>query len=361
MIRHAGWLLLAVAGIAAAQPRLVNAKVETHALQGPLDETFKRMVAAQADAAWIGYAVPVVPGNRQMCCYYSSSGINYGYRGCSLEPRSPLPAAGTGDAGPVRLEAPTNFYVMFRDVTKLRTFSADFELDAGGTTIHWLTGVRPADSIRLLESYQPSHSSALAAIALHADPEADTVLEKYLAPGQPESIRRRTAIQMGQLRGRRGFEVLRGMARDEKNERVRESAVQGLAFSREPGALDIVFSVAKNDPSARLRGEALSWLAREAGKKATGTIQNALESDPELAVKKKAVFALSQLPRDEGVPLLINVAKTNKDPEIRKQAMHWLGQSRDPRALSFFEEVLSKMKRPGISVQEMPGLFLPTD
>jgi len=27
---------------------------------------------------------------------------------------------------------------------------------------------------------------------------------------------------------------------------------------------------------------------------------------------------------------------------VRKQAMHWLGQSRDPRAVSFFEEVLSK-------------------
>ena len=345
-MRHAGWLLWAVAVIAGAQPRLINAKVETQALTGPLDETFNRMAAAQTEAAWIGYAVPVVPGDREMCCYYSSSDMNYGYRGCSLEPRSPLPAAGSGDAGPARLEAPKNFYVMFRVernvVTKLRTFSADCELDAGGTTIHWLSGVRPAESVKLLESYQPSHSNALSAIALHAGPEADTVLEKYLASGQPEAIRRHTAVQMGQLRGRRGFEVLRGMVQDEKNERVRESAVQGLAFSREPGAIDIVFAVAKGDPSARLRGEALSWLAREAGRKATGAIQNSLESDPELSVKKKAVFALSQLPREDGVPLLINVAKSNKDPEIRKQAMHWLGQSRDPRALSFFEEVLSK-------------------
>ncbi len=345
-MRHAGWLMWAMAGIASAQPRLINAKVESHALTGPLEETFKRMAAAQTDAAWIGYSVPVVPGDRRMCCYYSNSDMNYGYRGCSLEPRSPLPAAGTGDAGPVRLEAPKNFYVMFRvernEVTKLRTFSADCELDAGGATIHWLGGVLPQDSVKLLESYQPFHSNALPAIALHAGPEADAVLEKYLASGQPEAIRRRTAVQMGQLRGRRGFEVLRGMVKDEKNERVRESVVQGLAFSREQGALDIVSAVAKSDPSARVRGEALSWLAREAGRKATGAIQNALDSDPELSVKKKAVFALSQLPRDEGVPLLITVVKLNKDPEIRKQAMHWLGQSRDPRALAFFEEVLAK-------------------
>ncbi len=346
MRRHGGWLLWAVAAMATAQPRLVNAKVETHALAGPLDKTFRSMVAGQADAAWIGYAVPVVPGDRQMCCYYSNSDMQYGYRGCSLDPRSPLPAANDGAGGAVLLEAPKNFYVMFRvernEVTKLRTFSADCELDAGGTTIHWLTAVPAAESVNLLASYQPAQANALAAIALHADPAADTVLEKYLSSAQPESIHRRTAIQMGQLRGRRGFAVLRGMVQDEKHERVREAAVQGLAMSREPGALDLVFAAAKNDPSVRLRGEALSWLARQAGTKATGAIQNALASDPELAVKKKAVFALSQLPRQEAVPLLIEVAKSNKNPEIRKQAMLWLGQSRDSRALSFFEEVLSK-------------------
>jgi hypothetical protein len=34
------------------------------------------------------------------------------------------------------------------------------------------------------------------------------------------------------------------------------------------------------------------------------------------------------------------VAKNNRNPEVRKQAMFWLGQSQDPRALTFFEEVL---------------------
>ena len=59
-------------------------------------------------------------------------------------------------------------------------------------------------------------------------------------------------------------------------------------------------------------------------------------------MKKRAVFALSQLPKDEGVPLLINVAKTNQNPAVRKQAMFWLGQSKDPRALDFFAQILSK-------------------
>jgi hypothetical protein len=40
------------------------------------------------------------------------------------------------------------------------------------------------------------------------------------------------------------------------------------------------------------------------------------------------------------VPLLIDTARRNRNPVVRKQAMFWLGQSNDPRALSFFEEVL---------------------
>ena len=90
-----------------------------------------------------------------------------------------------------------------------------------------------------------------------------------------------------------------------------------------------------------VRGAALFWVAQRAGDKAVGTITQALE-DPESEIRKKAVFALSQLPKDEGVPKLIEVARTHCDPGVRKQAMFWLGQSRDPRALAFFEQVLSQ-------------------
>jgi hypothetical protein len=54
------------------------------------------------------------------------------------------------------------------------------------------------------------------------------------------------------------------------------------------------------------------------------------------------VFALTQLPQDHGIPLLLQVARTNKNPAVRKQASFWLGQSYDPRALAFFEGVLSQ-------------------
>ena len=47
-----------------------------------------------------------------------------------------------------------------------------------------------------------------------------------------------------------------------------------------------------------------------------------------------------QLTPSEGMPELIKLARSHRDPVVRKQAMFWLGQSKDPRALTFFEDVL---------------------
>src|SRR5204862_7218616 len=100
--------------------------------------------------------------------------------------------------------------------------------------------------------------------------------------------------------------------------------------------------MARDDTSSHVRGQALFWLAQKAGKKAMGTITGAIENDPDTEVKKKAVFALSQLPKEEGVPKLIEVAQNNRNSEVRKQAMFWPGPSNDPRALPFFEKVLTQ-------------------
>jgi HEAT repeat protein len=178
------------------------------------------------------------------------------------------------------------FRVEEKAVQKVRMFSPDCELDAGGRAVHWLEGVNPADSVKLLSSLLASTS------------------------------------------GGSGADKLRG------------GAMAALAMHREDVALPVLLSLARQDPNTRVRGDALFWLAETAGRRVSAEITAAIETDPDTDVKKRAVFALSQLPRDEGVPLLINVARTNKNPAVRKQAMFWLGQSKDPRAIEFFAEVL---------------------
>jgi hypothetical protein len=163
-------------------------------------------------------------------------------------------------------------------VGKLRFFSTDCEIDADGVPVVRLTGVTPSASIALLDTLSAEHKSAIVAISLHADPEAAAYLIK----------------------------------------------------------------MAKSGGSAEVRRQALFWVAQRAGREAAPTLRGAIDNDPEVRVKEHAVFALSRLPKDEGVPLLIDVARTNRSPEVRKKAMFWLGQSKDPRALKFFEELLTR-------------------
>src|SRR5579864_57094 len=353
---RAALILAAAAGLWAQQPRLTNAKLETRAAAAGLDREFQSLTAAQAGPAWIGWAVRAVAGEHQMCCYssFEDGAGNRCCRGCALEGSRGMGAVSAAP-GPIPLEASGYILVLVRieqhRVDRIRTFSANCELDGGGLPFYWLNDVKPAESIALLSklALEPDDENrgrhrrsepAIAAIALHADPAADQALEKFIAPSQPESLRERTSFWLGSARGRRGFELLQRLVKEDPSDRVRDKAIFGLSVSPEPAAVPAMIEVAKNDRSSRVRGQALFWLAQKAGQKEVSAITDAIENDPDTDVKKKAVFALQQLPAGEGVPLLIQVARTNKNPAVRKQAMFWLGQSSDPRAVRFFEEVL---------------------
>ena len=58
------------------QPRIVNGRVNAQAA-GSLAQTFKSLVAAQPEIAWIGYAVPVDDRDRTMCCFSSADGTTW--------------------------------------------------------------------------------------------------------------------------------------------------------------------------------------------------------------------------------------------------------------------------------------------
>jgi hypothetical protein len=129
-------------------------------------------------------------------------------------------------------------------------------------------------------------------------------------------------------------------ATGQRDSRLVNAALRALIWHPGDAPIDAVVALARDDPRPHIRGQALFWLAQRAGQQAVGAIRNAVDNDPETEVKRKAVFALSQLPKDEGVPLLIEIARNHRSRDVRRQAMFWLGQSKDPRAISFFEQVL---------------------
>ncbi len=348
------------------QPRVINGRLVNQAATGSVDATFRRLVAAQTGAAWIGYSVPAVTnGERRLCCNgdtWISDGVvfvNGRLATCGLEPGDRAVRTSQGQAmpnqGPIRLEGPETMMVLYRveekTVHRIRIFSPDCELDAGGLTIQWLDGVSGADSVKLLGTFVSKAElksdkltdAAISAMAMHKDEAADAALERLAAPGDnPVFVRKKVTFWMGTARGRRGFEAVKQVARDDPSEDVRKGAMFGLSQSGDERSIPELVRFARQDASARVRGEAIFWLAQKAGQRAAAEITAAVENDPDTDVKKRAVFALSQLPKDEGIPLLIKVAKTNPNPAVRKQAMFWLGQSKDQRALDFFADVLSK-------------------
>ena len=339
---------------AVAAPRIENAKLEVRAVGASLEATFRELAGKADHPQWVGYNVDQVAGERGSCCNNNWNDSNCGT--CRLEKENGGTSTTHAD-GNVNLEGARQLVVLFRlegkQVVKIRVASDNCTLDAGGLPFIWLNGVRASESVALLASYvrasefedRGDHgigNGALTAIALHLDGSADQALESFVKPEQREGLRRQTAFWMGAARGKAGLIALRHMAKTDPSSDVRAHVAFALSVSHEAGALDEMIRMAHDDASSHVRGQALFWLAQKAGKKAVGTITGAIENDPDTDVKKKAVFALSQLPKDEGVPKLIEVAQTNRNAAVRKQAMFWLGQSNDPRALQFFEKVLSQ-------------------
>jgi hypothetical protein len=365
MILTGGFLAMMAAGNANAAPppsqasdtpNVQNARLETRALAGPLAAELKTFEAQSAQPGWIGYSVPQIAGDREVCCAGSNGNWNQDCGLCRLESSDHGVSMNSRDAS-VNLEAPRAIAILFRAenkrIMKIRLVSAECTVDAGGLPFVWLTGVKPGDSVAFLSNYVHSENfnegddrrlgrESLTAIALHADESADRALESFVRPAEREELRKQTAFWLGEARGKIGLATLQQMAKSDPSTEVRAQITFALSVSREPAAVDEIIRMAKEDESSHVRGQALFWLAQKAGKKAAATITDAIENDPDTEVKKKAVFALSQMPKDKGVPKLIEVAQNNRNPAVRKQAMFWLGQSKDPRALAFFEKILSQ-------------------
>ena len=336
-------------------PPLENAKLEKRSVGASLEATLRLLVNSADKPEWVGYQVDEVAGERGVCCNNNWNGGNCGT--CRLEKDNGWTSGTKHAEGSVKLEGSRQLVVLYRleakRVDKIHIASEDCTLDAGGLPFIWLTGVKSSESVAVLANsvrnsdfdghgdHNIAHG-ALTAIAMHADSSADTALESFVKPDQREGLRKQAAFWMGAARGKAGFASLERLAKNDPNSEVRAHVAFALSVSHESGAIEEMIRMAHDDTSSHVRGQALFWLAQKAGNKAVVTISSAIENDPDTDVKRKAVFALSQLPKDEGVPKLIEIAQNNHNPEVRKQAMFWLGQSNDPRALQFFEKVLTQ-------------------
>ena len=152
-----------------------------------------------------------------------------------------------------------------------------------------------------------------------------------------------TATDLGVVGTKDATTYLLGLARRDES-RASEKAIFAAILADSVTIWPDLLTIAKNNEVTRkVRRSAVFWLGQAAGDAATRGLTDLVDDkNADREVRETAVFALSQRPHDEGVPALIQVAKRNPDPDLRRKAIFWLGQSEDPRAISLFEELLTK-------------------
>ena len=152
-----------------------------------------------------------------------------------------------------------------------------------------------------------------------------------------------TATDLGMTGTKDATTYLLDLARRDAS-RASEKAIFASILADSVTIWPDLLKIAKNEQvSRKVRRSAVFWLGQAAGEAATRGLTDLVDDDnADREVRETAVFALSQRPHDEGVPALIKIAKQNPDPELRRKAIFWLGQSEDPRAISLFEELLTK-------------------
>ena len=312
----------------AATVPFTNANVQSQSAAAGLEPVFRAIVSHRSGPAWIAWSVPAVRGPRLGCEFVSRDGLS--------------------GAGVVHLESPDRAIVLFRvagsAVERIRVLSPDCEIDAGGVSVDWLTEVSPAQSVALLASYanarNVSENGAVAAIAMHADPAADPILDGFAAPSQPEALRNRAMRWLGSARGHHGLETLKNLLANQTAPDVRRQAINAIGGSRQPEAQQILLATARGDRDARVRAQAVSQLSRQLVPNLAGVLEGIAEADADSEVQKRAVSSLASLSDGSGVPELIRLVKTSKSADLRKEAMRALGRAHDERAEAFLVEVL---------------------
>lgn len=335
-------LLAAVASTpaVAAPARLVNAQVET-ASGADLAQAL-RTLSARGDTVWVGWTVPMVAGQGQVCCYQDGR-----ISGCRLEGSH----SGLTMNSRAHLLSAEELTVLVRlaagKATAVRSVDRGCAVDAGGKRVAWLDGVSVAASAGYLERLAQEGAGrrrdvgndALVALALHAGEQADTALARMSKAPTPSELREDAIFWLGNARGRFGYQALSRLAREETDPELLQKVAFGLSQSPVPEAQPALVELAERNAHPEVRSQALFWLAQRGGAGVAAIILRAAEHDRSEEVREQAVFALSQLDDGEGVEHLLRLCKTGS-MQARKNALFWLGQSDDPRAMAALEDLL---------------------
>ena len=237
--------------VAAQPPQLTNAQVQVQAAGGELVRVFDARRASLAGPAWIGYAVPILPGDRVVCDWNDGRSAS----------------ATTA----VKLEGSDTLHVLYRieqgAVVRIRSFSEGCGLDAGGRPVVWLTDVRPAQSVALLTTFTRDAArrvadGALAALSMHAESQADTALLTVAREGTTPHVRGQALFWVAQRAGDRAIPAIAEAIDRDPDTDVKKKAVFALSQLPANEGVPRLIDVAERHSNPAVRRQAMFWLGQ---------------------------------------------------------------------------------------------------
>ena len=347
-------LVATAARVHAQQPVIQNGRVETR--QATAIDRELTAVGSGPDTVWVLWREPMVDGDPRLCSTWSDGRIFA--RGETLEPRQ-TGAEPTQFPAPsnLPLEANTNVVVLLRivggAVERMRVIGDDCPIDAGGRAVYVLNGITASESVRYLESLtnigalnvsanRRLAESAASAIGLHRDAAATAVLDRLIDRATDRTLRRIAASALARTRGAHGFERVTALLKDERDREMRASLVGALAESTQPQVSEALLGLARTDQDGSVRADAAYRYVMRTGQAGFAAARTILTSDADDNVKRRIVAGVASWPSSTGAPILIDLARTSPSLVVRKEAVSALSRSKDPGALKFLEELVTR-------------------
>jgi len=201
------------------------------------------------------------------------------------------------------------------------------------------------DLVRIARSQDAKHElrgRAVFYIATYDDPAATRTLRQLAAQDDlDDDVRGAAIIALGR----------EDMTDDDVNwlrnlypgvsEKLRDNVFLAVSQSDGPTASRWLASVVTDArQSEHTREQAMFWLGQ--GRGPTADLVRLYDKLDDPSLRNHYTFVLSQRRDGEALDKLIDVAQHDRDKSVRRQALFWLGQSKDPRAVAFIRDLVTR-------------------
>ena len=250
-------LVAAFAAIAlpagAQTPRLSNGRIESHATTN-IAKDLPALANTLTEPMWIGYAQPMIDGERNMCDYWTN-GNRY-----------------SQSTDPIHLEPASFFFVLFRieekQITRIRSYSENCPLDADGKSVHWFTNVSAGDSIAYMKTFMaPNATKKLndAAVTVIAMTKGDQALNELLSlarDGSTTAVKGNALFWLAQRAGDKAVGTITAAIENDPDTEVKKKAVFALSQLPKDEGVPLLIQQARSNKNPVVRKQAMFWLGQ---------------------------------------------------------------------------------------------------